>query len=77
VCDILVLEVKKGGGKMNTEKMVIWEKNNKSSTPKYFNNVLGFKGSIEEAQEYAIRHNFGGGVEIARREGKRVIYTRV
>lgn len=46
---------------MNTEKMIIVEKNGE-----YINRLLGFRGSLEGAMEFAEEHNFGGGVEIWR-----------
>jgi hypothetical protein len=47
---------------MNTEKMVIVERNGE-----YINRVLNFKGSLEDAFDFAEKHNFGGGVEILNR----------
>jgi len=42
--------------------MIIIERNGA-----YINRVLNFKGTLEEAVEFAKKHNFGGGVEILNR----------
>jgi hypothetical protein len=44
---------------MNTEKFVVTPKNGK-----YVNFHCNFNGTMAEAEEYAQKHNYGGGIDV-------------
>jgi len=59
----------------NTEKFVVFH--NPTQKGIFVNTHCDFKGSAEEAKEYATQHNYGGGVEafICSHKGKAIYQT--
>jgi ribosomal protein L44E len=45
----------------NTEILVVWQDPKDGS--RFYNKIVGFEGTLQEAMQFARDHNFGGGVE--------------
>ena len=65
----------KGEIKMNTEKLIVRTSPNDNNI--YFNKTMGFEGTKEEAQQFAAKNNFGGGVELLETFRGKIKYSKL
>ena len=64
---------------MNTEKLIVKEikQTTDNGEQLYYNSVLGVKGTKAEMIRIAMKHNYGGGVELIERVNNKLQYTKL